>query len=108
SPLGKTMVRGGCTDCPLTTIVGVVDDVRYSGLAGPLESMHSPVTEDWPSTLVLFVRTAAAPEQLAVPVRDALRSVDPSVPLDDVATMEERLYTAVAPPRQWATLLGGF
>ena len=108
SPLGKTMVRGGCTDCPLTTIVGVVDDVRYSGLAGPLESIHSPVTEGWPNTLVLYVRTATAPEELAAPVREVLRSVDPSVPLDDVASMEERLYSAVAPPRQWAALLGAF
>src|SRR5688572_12853780 len=31
SALGKTMVRGGCLECPPTTIVGVVDDIRYSG-----------------------------------------------------------------------------
>ena len=108
SPVGKTMVSGGCTDCPLTTIIGVVDDVRYSGLAGSLESMHSPVTEGWPRTLVLYVRTAASPDELAMPIRQALGSVDPSVPLDDIASMEDRLYTAVAQPRQWATLLGTF
>jgi putative ABC transport system permease protein len=108
SPLGKTMVRGGCTDCPQTTIIGVVDDVRYSGLDGPLDAMHSPVTEDWPNTLILYVRTEASPGDLVVPVREALRSVDPSVPLDDVASMEERLYSSVAQPRQWATLLGTF
>ncbi len=108
SPLGKTLIRGGCTECPLTTIVGVVDDVRYSGLTGGLEGMHSPVTEGWPRTLYLFVRTARSPSQLATPVREALRSVDASVPLDDIATMEERLYATVAQPRQWATLLGMF
>ena len=108
SPIGKKMVRGGCTECPPSTVVGVVDDVRYSGLAGPLDAMYSPVTEDWPRTVYLYVRTAMSPDELIVPVRDALRSVDPSVPLDDVASMEERLYTAVAQPRQWATLLGGF
>jgi putative ABC transport system permease protein len=70
--------------------------------------MHSPVTEDWPRTLVLYVRTAVSPDELTIPVREALRSVDPSVPLDDVASMEDRLYTAVAQPRQWATLLGTF
>ena len=108
SPVGRTMVRGGCTECPPTTIVGVVDDVRYSGLAGPLDAMYSPVSEGWPRTLHLFVRTASSPGQLVAPVREALRSVDPSVPLDDVATMEERLYESVAQPRQWATLLGAF
>jgi predicted permease len=107
SPVGKTMVRGGCRECPLTTVIGVVDDVRYSGLTGPLDALHSPVTEDWPRALTLYVRTAAASDELAAPVRDALRSVDPAVPLD-VASMEARLYGAVAQPRQWATLVGAF
>lgn len=108
SPLGKTLIRGGCRECPLTTIVGVVDDVRYSGLTGPLDGVHSPVTEGWPRTLYLFVRTARSPSQLVTRVREALRSVDASVPLEDIATMEERLYATIAQPRQWATLLGMF
>ena len=108
SPLGRRMVRGGCTECPPSEIIGVVDDVRYSGLAGPLEAMYSPVAPVWPSTLFLYIRTSVSPEQLIAPVRNALRSVDPSVPLDDMASMEERLYASVAQPRQWATLLGAF
>jgi putative ABC transport system permease protein len=108
SPLGKTMVRGGCTDCEPTTVIGVVDDVRYSGLAGSLEAMYSPLTEQWNRTLYMYVRTAGAPRPLVEPVREALRSVDPSVPLDDVASMEERMYTAVAEPRRWAALLTTF
>jgi ABC-type antimicrobial peptide transport system permease subunit len=108
SPVGKTMVRGGCTECEPTTVIGVVDDVRYSGLAGSLEAMYSPVSEQWPSTLYLYVRTAGAPNAVAPDVREALRSVDPGVPLDDVASMEDRLYQAVAGPRQWASLLSVF
>ncbi|MFN2563566.1 MAG: ADOP family duplicated permease, partial [Gemmatimonadaceae bacterium] len=108
SPLGKTLVRGGCTDCPPTTIVGVVDDVRYSGLAGPLDAMYSPLTEGWDRTAFLYVRTAGSPGQFFAPIRDALRSVDPSVPLADVASMEDRLYRSMAQPRDWATLLGAF
>lgn len=108
SPVGKTMVRGGCTECEPTTVIGVVDDVRYSGLAGSLEAMYSPVTEVYGRTLYLFVRTAGSPDALASPVREALRSVDAGVPLDDVATMEDRLYASVAEPRQWAQLLSSF
>ena len=108
SPIGRTLVRGGCTECEPTTVIGVVDDVRYSGLAGSLEAMYSPLTEQWGSTLYMYVRTAGAPERLAVPVAEALRSVDPSVPLDDVASMEERMYASVAQPRQWAALLSVF
>ena len=108
SPLGKKMVRGGCTECPLSTIVGVVDDVRYSGLVGPLDALYSPLSEDWQQTVYVYVRTAGSPNELIAPVREALKSVDPSIPLDDVASMEHRLYESVAEPRQWATLLGAF
>ncbi|MGQ0714169.1 MAG: ADOP family duplicated permease [Gemmatimonadaceae bacterium] len=108
SALGKRMVRGGCLECPLSTIVGVVDDVRYSGLTGPLDAMYTPVSEDWPRELYVYIRTATSPEELIAPVRDALRSVDPSIPLDDAASMEQRLYASVAQPRQWATMLGAF
>jgi predicted permease len=108
SALGKRMVRGGCTECPLTTVVGVVDDVRYVGPTGELDAMYSPLTEDWLRSLVLYVRTAGSPNELTEPVREALRSVDPTVPLEDVASMEERLYASVAEPRQWATLVGTF
>jgi predicted permease len=108
SALGKTMVRGGCLECPPTTIVGVVDDVRYSGPAGPLDALYSPVSEDAPRTLFVYVRTSTAPDELIGPVREALRSVDPSVPLDDAMSMNDRLYAYVAQPRQWATLLGAF
>jgi putative ABC transport system permease protein len=102
------MVRGGCVECVPSTIVGVVNDVRYSGLSGPLDAMYSPASENWPRTVFLYIRTATAPGELARPVRDALRSVDATVPIDDVASMDERLYAAVAQPRQWATLLGTF
>jgi putative ABC transport system permease protein len=108
SPLGKTLVRGGCTDCPPTTVVGVVDDVRYSGLTGPLDAMYSPLTEQPARTAFLFVRTAGAPARFLASIREALRSVDPSVPLGDAASMEDRLYRSMAEPRDWAALLGAF
>jgi putative ABC transport system permease protein len=91
SAVGKTMVRGGCLECPPTTIIGVVEDVRYSGLTGPMDALYSPPSENWPRSLFLYIRTATSPEELIGPVRAALRSVDPSVPLDDAASMEDRL-----------------
>ena len=67
SPIGKRMVRGGCVEgCPFPEIVGVVEDVRFSGLTGPGEAMYSPVELTWPGTLFLFVRP-----HLGRPGRDA-------------------------------------
>ena len=108
SALGRRMIRGGCTECPPSTVVGVVDDVRYNGLTGALDALYSPVNEVWPTTLYVFIRTEGRPESLMPSVRRVLSSVDPAVPLDDLATMEQRLYASVAQPRQWAILLGAF
>jgi putative ABC transport system permease protein len=108
SPIGKKMVRGGCTECPPSTVVGVVGDVAYVGLRAPRDALYSPLTEAWWRSLHLFVRTTTAPEQLIEPVREALRSVDATVPLQDFATMDARLYDSIAQPRHWAALLGAF
>ena len=34
SAVGKRLRSGGCTDCPWTTVVGVVSDVKYEGWTG--------------------------------------------------------------------------
>jgi putative ABC transport system permease protein len=106
--VGRKLIRGGCRSCPPTTIVGVVDDVPYAGLDRPADAVYSPVTEGWPRDLTVFVRTVGPWAEVLERVRRALRSVDPGVPLDDAAPMEDRLYASVARPRHWAVLLGGF
>jgi ABC-type antimicrobial peptide transport system permease subunit len=58
--------------------------------------------------MTLFVRTAGPPAEVLDRVRAALRSVDPDVPLDDTAPMEDRVYRSVAQPRNWMVLLSGF
>ena len=35
SAVGKRLRGGGCTTCPWTTVVGVVSDVKYDGIAQP-------------------------------------------------------------------------
>jgi cell division protein FtsX len=106
--VGRQLVSGGCTTCPLTTVVGVVSDVRYQGLSGTPEAVYYPLTAQWQPTLNLFVRTAAPPTQVIAGVRAALRSVEPGVPLDDAAPMAERVAESVAQPRHWTAILGGF
>ncbi|MGQ0766847.1 MAG: ADOP family duplicated permease [Gemmatimonadota bacterium] len=108
SPVGKTLIRGGCTECPPTTIAGVVEDVPFSGIAGPRESMYSPMTEQWSRNSFLFVRTEGSPRLMAEPVLGVLRSMDASIPMREVVTMEERLTESIAQPRHWAILLGTF
>src|SRR6185503_9917957 len=72
-PLGRTMplptTQGGSVQA---TIVGVVGEVRYKGLAGPPEpTVYVPFAQQpWP-TAFLVVRTAGDPASAAAALRRA-------------------------------------
>lgn len=106
--VGRRLISGGCTSCPFTTVVGIVGDIKYEGLSGRADAVYSPATEGWGQDMTLFVRTAGSPAEVLDRVRAAIRSVDPDVPLDDAAPMEDRVYRSVAQPRNWMVLLSGF
>ena len=42
SAIGRKMVGGGCTTCPLTEVVGIVSDVKYQGLDGDADAVYQP------------------------------------------------------------------
>ncbi len=92
--------------CPLTTVIGVVSDVRYHGLdraaRGGVRSAERGVAAR-PQPLRAHDGRSAG---FAARVRDRLRSVDALVPLDDAATMEERIHASIAQPRHWTAMLG--
>ncbi len=106
--VGRRFISGGCLTCPPTTVVGVVGDIKVQGLNEGGDAIYAPVSQGWPQAISVFVRTAGSPENVTRQVQDALRSVDPGVPLDDAAPMEERLSASVVQPRHYAALLGGF
>ena len=90
-------------------IVGVVGDVKNTGLAGaPQPTSYVPMTQTaWPDQGIV-VRTAADPGRLVRPVTDAVHELDPGLPVFGVETMEQRLRSSVAQPRFQTRLLGLF
>ncbi|MGH7590642.1 MAG: FtsX-like permease family protein, partial [Gemmatimonadales bacterium] len=106
--VGRKLFNGGCTTCPPSVIVGVVGDVKYQGLGESPEAVYDPVTQGWPLSSYLFVRTRGGPAQAIAAVRTALRSADPNVPLDDVAPMTDRISASVSDPKMLTWLVGGF
>ena len=108
SVLGRRLRSGGCSECPPETVVGVVGDVKYYGLQGGAEAIYLPFAQDTRSSMNLVVRTEGAPERVAAGVRERIRSLDPDLPLEGMATMEERLYDSMASPRRWTHMVGGF
>jgi predicted permease len=106
--VGRRIIEGGCIPCPPSIVIGVVGDVRYAGPSGTADAVYLTVGQVWPSTLELFVRTVGPAPGAAEPILAALRSVDPTVPIERAVPMMDRMYDSVAEPRQWTSLVGGF
>jgi putative ABC transport system permease protein len=103
-------------------VVGIVDDLRQGGLSGVAPTASGGVADppqpemfftyrQWTgsiSELAYVVRANANPAALVPLLRDILREEDPSLAVDSVMTMEDRVMQSLARPRSYAVLLGGF
>jgi len=75
-------------------VVGVVKNSRTQGLVGPIrEYFYQPFAQGYTSLAVLHVRTTFAPETMIASIRQRVASLAPSMPVFDVHTMLEALYT---------------
>jgi predicted permease len=95
---------------PWLTVVGVVGDVKYAGLAeqaGP--AFYLPLRQSPFRDQNLVVRTTGNPSTIVSGIRDVLRAIDPNLPLAEVRTMEERLWASSGEPRfrTWLMTLFG-
>jgi predicted permease len=109
SPLGKRMAccEGAADDPRWKTIVGVVADTRWRGPSvAPSPEFYLPMAQvpaqawDWTQRVMTVVaRTNGDPAQLTSAMRAAVASVDPTLPLYDIATMDERLGRSLAQSR---------
>src|SRR6185295_13784485 len=89
------------------TIVGVAADVKEFRLEEqPRPSMYVSYRQFPSSYMFLMVRTTIAPQSLAGAVHDAVRAVDPNLPVSNVRTMDDAIAAAV--PRVNLQLLAAF
>ncbi len=110
SAIGKRIhLGGGTAGAHWQTIVGVVSDVRQSGLAGDvLLEVFNPVLEDIEEGMSFVIRTSGEPAHLISAVRAVMAEVEPNQPLHNVMTMEQRLANTTTSRRLNTVLLGSF
>lgn len=90
-------------------IVGVVKDIRASSLqASPVPEMYTPYTQRPVTDMTLVARTGGDPLALAAPVRDLIRSIDPTQPVGHIETVSGLLASSIAQPRANSALLAAF
>ena len=92
-----------------STVVGVIGDVHHNRLnQEPYPQMYAPVAQVPQRAMMLVARTTGDPTGLVGAVRRAVTSLDASLPISNIMTMEERVSHSVAQPRVNLTLLALF
>jgi predicted permease len=106
-PIGRTLITG-MGQLP-SQVVGVVADVRSTSLNTPPEADYFLPALQRPETFTnIVVRTSLSPAAMAPLVREALKSVDPDLPLLQPQTLSMRIAQTIADRRLALVLLAGF
>jgi predicted permease len=106
-PIGRTVITG-MGQLP-AQVIGVVADVRSTGLNTPPEPDYFLPALQRPEAFTnILIRTDIGPAAMAAVVREALRSVDPDLPLLEPQTLSARIAQTVANRRLALVLLGSF
>lgn len=114
NPIGRRLQTGEPRpEPPDETVIGVVGDVKYSGLDGQsvpqaykLYSAKNWAGFSWGMYVVL--RTEGDPSGVISGLRNELATLDRNLPLADVSTMRERMGESVGQQRFRTLLLGSF
>ncbi|HKO16828.1 MAG TPA: ABC transporter permease [Gemmatimonadaceae bacterium] len=118
SPIGKTITLGISHDTAAVgagsvdskgEIVGIVHDVKQSGLARDLyPTVYLPYGLLPFNDLSAVVRSSADPRLVEGAIRTAVHDIDPGLPIFGLTTMEQAVSSSVAQPRFYMILLTSF
>ena len=90
-------------------IVGIVGDVRFSGLSvDPEPSVYSALHQLPMSSLSILVKTTGPDSSLARSVQEAIWQIEPDVAFFNVELMEDKIRSSVGAPRFHMLLFGLF
>ena len=111
-PIGKHIQMGGDSREPWRTIVGIVGDIKQSGLdsESTREYYISYLQDTWGMTwdMTLVVRTKDNPLSHISAIQNQVKAVDKDLPVYNVRTMEQLRERSAAPQRFQMLLLGSF
>jgi len=109
SPLGRRVSTSG-SNGPWLEVIGVVNDVRSFGLAArtPYE-MHRTIEQSPGGGMTIVICTTADdPSQVVQTARRVVGTLDPTLPISRVQTMEEVVSASIGQPRLLSALTSLF
>jgi predicted permease len=109
SAVGKRVIVGFMRAPVEREVVGVVGDVRHTGLDdAPAPGLYIPHAQEPSGAITFVVRTASDPAAMLPLVRRELFALNRAMPLYSTATMEALVDESLRGRRFMLTLLGGF
>jgi putative ABC transport system permease protein len=100
--IGKTLPLMGKD----VTIVGVVENVKYTGIAAAPEStLYQPYAQQPLRITALFARTTGDSTQVATDIRSMIKSYDPGIAVPQLRSLDAWITDATAQPRFRTILL---
>ncbi len=109
-PIGKEIwIGAGWERNQFGEVVGIVGDVKYGKVEEAFTpQVYVPYTQPTEPASFVMVRTANDPAQIVAAVRREILSLDKSVPIFDVRTMDDRSRDATSRTMFSTLLLGMF
>jgi predicted permease len=108
-PLGRRVRFGKDATKPWTTVVGVIKDIKNDGLdVDGIPHIYVSVYQDNNKQVSVVLRTSLPASLLEPQIRHEIQSIDPTLPVFHVASMNEVLDRSLASRRFSANLVGGF
>jgi predicted permease len=108
-PLGRRVRFGKDHTKPWLTVVGVVQDIKNDGLdIDGVPHIFVSAYQDPNKQVSVVLRTSLPAALLESQIRHVIGSIDPSLPVFDVVSMDDILDRSLASRRFSADLVGGF
>lgn len=107
--VGKLMARGR-TDTLDMQIVGVVQDAKYSSVKDDIPPLFfNPYRQDTSlGSMSFYVRTAGPTTPVLRSIPDAIRRLDPNLPVEDLKTLEQQASENIFLDRMISSLAAAF
>jgi predicted permease len=86
--VGKHIRLDSSTGTPVE-IVGIAQTIKYQSTSSPIDFVYLPLAQHPVARMVLMLRSSGDPLQLVQPVKDAVRSLDPNLPMLQTRAYEE-------------------
>jgi predicted permease len=108
-PVGRRVRFARDRTKPWTTVVGIVKDIKSDGLdIDGVPHIYVSTYQDNGKRLSVVLRTSLPAAQLEPQIRHEIQSIDPSLPVFGVSSMNDVLDRSLASRRFSADLVGGF